>query len=136
VAGAVLGLALVQLGTSASAAPPAAELGLTSGQVVAALRQAGLSVEGLRQQPVGGSASPSGPPATEREAWGFEIAGLAPRGGRILIFADDRPLQQKAAWFRRAGASVIGYRNVILWLDPAVEPGQVARYRAALEELK
>jgi hypothetical protein len=53
-----------------------------------------------------------------------------------MVFADDRLLQQKAAWFRRAGAEVIAARNVLLWLDPSLSPQEVARYRQALEQVR
>ncbi len=119
------------------AAPPdrTAADQLTVADVAASFRKAGLRVDDLRQQPVGGG--PSGPPATEREAWAFSVPDLAPSGGRILVFADAEKLNKKAAWFKRAGAgNVLVHRNVILWLDPAMEGREVARYRQALEGLR
>ncbi len=58
-------------GGVAFAAPPngTAADQLIAADVAASFRQAGLPVDDLRQQPVGGS--PSGPPATERESWAF-----------------------------------------------------------------
>ena len=118
---------------AAQSPPPAASV-LTAAEIATAFRAAGLAVDDLRQQPVG-RGSPSGPPQTEREAWGFSIPELAPSGGRILVFADDAKLQKKAAWFKRAGAgaTVLAHRNVILWLDPALEPRVAARYRRVLQ---
>ena len=108
---------------------------LTGTQVLAGLRAAGLDVSDARKDPIAGS--PSSVPASETEAWSFSVHGSALRhGGRIMVFADDRLLQQKAAWFRRAGAEVIAARNVLLWLDPSLSPQEVARYRQALEQVR
>jgi len=103
---------------------------LTADEVVTAFRALGLSVDNVRPQVIGGG--PSGPPATESEAFGFSIPGLEPSGGRILVFANDDKLQKKAAWFRRSGATVVVYRNVIVWLDPDLESRVAAEYRRAL----
>lgn len=109
---------------------------LIAQQVIAAFQAAGLPVNDLRQQLVG-QGSPSGPPLTEREAWTFSIPGVAPSGGRIMIFVDDDKLHKKAAWFTRVGAGphVLAHDNVILWLDPALPASDVARYRRALQGL-
>lgn len=121
-------------GAAAQGRGPAAGPPLTAQEVIDALRLAGLSVDNLRQQPVGGS--PSGPPATEREAWAFSIPTVAPSGARILVFADDERLNKKAAWFRRAEATVIVVRNVIVWLDPGIDGPVAAGYRRALQGMR
>jgi hypothetical protein len=126
-------LVSVRSGRVAAQAPPPAGQLLTATAVLTALQQAGLPVENAREDPLG--SSPSGPPATEREAWSFAIPSVAPSGGRIMVFEDDRKLQVKGAWFRRAGATVAVHRNVILWLDPALDPSEAARYRQALQRL-
>ncbi len=107
---------------------------LTRDDVVLAFRDAGLSVDDLHRQPVG--SSPSGPPATEREAYGFSVPGLAPSGGRILIFDDAEKLGRKAAWFRRSGGTAFAHHNVLLWLDPAMPKRDAARYHQALQGVK
>jgi hypothetical protein len=129
---AVLLLVLVRGGAGAQAAPGARPL--SAAEVVSAFRQAGLPAEDVREDPLG--SSPSGPPATEREAWSFAVPSVAPSGGRILVFEDDRRLQLKGAWFRRSGATVVVHLNVILWLDPAIDPSEAARYRQALQQVR
>ncbi len=126
-----------QAQTTAHPAISGTEPQLSAAQVAAAFRTAGLPMDNLRQQPVGGG-SPSGPPQTEREAWAFSVPGVAPSGGRILVFSDDDKLHKKAAWFNRVGvgAAVLVHGNVILWLDPAMDPGDVARYRQVLQGLR
>lgn len=121
---------------AAQPVPASARL-LTAAEVAGAFRVAGLAVNDLRQEPVS-RRSPTGPPQTEREAWRFSVPGLAPSGGRILVFTDDDKLQKKAAWFKRvgAGAAVLAHRNVILWLDPALAPSEAARYRQVLQGLR
>ena len=69
---------------------------------------------------------------TETEAVGFSLPAVAPSGGRIMIFDDDRGLQQKAASFRRQGESVIVYENALIWLHPNLPADHVAQVRAAL----
>lgn len=110
------------------------ERALGVAEVVAALRSAGLPVNDLRQQPVMGS--PSGPPATESEAYGFSVPGVAPSGGRILVFSNSEKLNRKAAWFRRSGAKVVVLHNVLVWLDPAIPPRDTARYQQALQGMQ
>ena len=117
----------------ASAAPANPEP-LTGGQVFDALRDAGLTQGTPLSLPVG-RGTPSGPPATEREALAFEIPGLAGAGGRILVYDDDARLQAKAAWFRRVDVAVLNYANVIVWLDPALPSLRVESYRRALQAL-
>jgi hypothetical protein len=117
--------------------PAAAQRGgaaITAAEVISAFQAAGLPVDNPRQQPV--RSSPSGPPATEREAWAFSIPAVAPSGGRILVFDVDERLNKKAAWFRRSGATVTVAGNIILWLDPGVEGQLAARYRQALRALR
>lgn len=142
---AVLGIAVALLAGgvlyggrgAVASAPPVAAGPLTAAEVIAAFAAAGLAVDDARQQPVGRGGA-SGPPLTEREAWAFSVPGLAPSGGRILIFDEDEKLNKKAAWFRRAGAEamIVAHHNVILWLDPALEPREAARYRQALRGLR
>jgi len=109
---------------------------LSAAEVLDAFRAAGLPADTVRQQLVGRT-GPSGPPMTETEAWAFGVPGGA-GGGRLMVFGDDAGLNKKAAWFRRAGAeaAVVAHRNVILWLDPALDPREVARYHQALEGLR
>jgi len=108
-----------------------------AGDAATAFRAAGLPLDDFHQQTAGPS-GPSGPPATEREAWAFSIPSIAPRGGRLLIFADDNALQKKAAWYTHAGSdtAITIHGNIILWLDPALAPTEAARYRQALEGLR
>jgi len=120
------------------AAPPSSNDTLLTAQAVfAAFQAAGLPVDNLRQQPVQ-QGSPSGPPQTEREAWTFTVSGIAPSGGRILVFADDDKLKKKTSWFTRAGAGgrVEVQNNIVLWLDPQISPAQDARYRQALHGIR
>jgi len=120
------------------AAPPSSKDTLLTAQAIfAAFQAAGLPVDNLRQQPIQ-QGSPSGPPQTEREAWAFSIAGIAPSGGRILVFADDDKLKKKTDWFTRAGAGgrVEVQNNIVLWLDPQLSPAQDARYRQALHGIR
>ena len=126
-------LVVVRGGDAPAQAAPGDRL-LSAADVVAAFQQSGLPLENVRQDPLG--SSPSGPPAVEREAWSFAVPDVAPSGGRILVFEDDRKLQVKGAWFRRAGATVAVHQNVILWLDPAIDPSEAARYRQALQRLR
>lgn len=107
---------------------------LTVDAVTVAFRAAGLPVGDLRRQPLGGS--PSSPPVTEREAWAFTIPQIAPGGGRLLVFDNNDQLNKKAVWFRRSGSTIIVHRNIILWLDPALDPNVSARYRVALEGVR
>jgi len=120
------------------AAPPSSKDTLLTAQAVfVAFQAAGLPVDDLRQQPVQ-QGSPSGPPQTEREAWAFSVSGIAPSGGRILVFADDDKLKKKTDWFTRAGAGgrVEVQSNIVLWLDPQISPAQDARYRQALHGIR
>jgi len=120
------------------AAPPSSKDTLLTAQAVfAAFQAAGLPVDNLRQQPIQ-QGSPSGPPQTEREAWAFNVAGIAPSGGRILVFADGDKLKKKTDWFTRAGAGgrVEVQNNIVLWLDPQLSPAQDARYRQALHGIR
>ena len=139
VALAVLGGVALGGGRGAAAGTTAAPIAepLTAAAVAAAFAAAGLPVVELRQQPVG-QGGPSGPPLVEREAWNFGVPGLAPSGGRILIFDEGEKLNKKVAWYKRAGAdaAVLAHRNVILWLDPALDKQEAARYRRALQGLK
>ncbi len=109
------------------------ERSFTAQEVTDILRQAGLTVTDIRQEPVG-RGSASGPPITEREAWEFSLPGLGQRGGRILVFADNASLQKKAKWYKSVGVEgqIITKGNIILWIDPAVSPSEVARYHRAL----
>ncbi len=119
----------------ASAQGSAVDRPLTAQEVVAALQAAGLPVENVRQQPIG-MGGPSGPPTSEREAWAFTIATVAPSGGRIMIFADSERLRGKADWFSRVGArNMIIAHNAILWLDPALPASDVVGYRRVLQGL-
>lgn len=109
---------------------------LTAQQIIAAFQAEGLTVENVRREPqaMGG---PSGPPMTEREAWAFSVPGVAPSGGRIMIFAEDDKLHKKGDWFKRVGAEskIVAYKNVILWLDPGISPAETARFHKALKGL-
>lgn len=107
---------------------------LTAEVVVAAFRSGGLPVNDLVTQPV--VSTPSGPPASEQEVRRFSIPDVAPSGGRIMVFPSGEKLNQKAAWFRRAGATVVVHHNIILWLDPALDPPLAARYRQALQSVQ
>jgi hypothetical protein len=131
---AALVLLVVARGGDARAQAAPGDRLLSAADVVAAFRQEGLLLADVREDPPG--SSPSGPPASEREAWSFAVPDVAPSGGRILVFEDDRKLQVKGAWFRRAGATVAVHQNVILWLDPAIDPSEAARYRQALQRLR
>lgn len=122
----------------AAAAPPSSKNGLlTAQEVVAAFQAAGLPVNNLRQQPVQ-QGSPSGPPQTEREAWAFSVPGVAPSGGRILVFADDDKLHKKTDWLTRAGAGgrVVVHKNIVVWLDPGLSAADDAGYRRALNGIQ
>jgi hypothetical protein len=107
----------------------------TAGEVVATLEGAGLNVDDLRQQDVA-RVGPSGPPGTEQEAWGFSIPSVAPSGGRIMVFGDERSLEEKAEWFRRADATVLINANIILWLDSDLPADEAARYQSAFTALQ
>ena len=123
-----------QLRTAAPASGQRAAAGpdaVTAADVVNAFVAAGLDVGDVQPQTVS-TTSASGPPMTETEAVGFSIASIAPHGGRIMIFADQRGMGQKVAWFQRTGSDVITYHNALVWLDPDLTPTQVAAFRAAL----
>lgn len=109
---------------------------VSGADVVDALRGAGLSVTDVTAEPVAGS--PSGPPATEREALRFTVANGPdhPLTGRVLVFADAHGLQQKANWFRRAGVTVVQHRNVLVWLDADLDAQTLARYRQAVAGMR
>lgn len=141
VGGRVAGIEPVGATTSATGATGmvggrAARVPITGDAVTAAFRASRLPVVDLRQEPVA-RRGPSGAPATEREVWAFRVPGVEPSGGRILVFADDVALQQKADWFRRVGAgqTITIHGNVILWLDPAISAPEASRYRAAVTRL-
>lgn len=104
--------------------------------ITTAFRAAGLPVDDLAAQPLGPS-SPSGPPATEAEAWAFSNPAVAPSGGRLLLFADAERLSKKAAWYTQngVGATITAHGTVLLWLDPALPPADAAHYRQVLEAL-
>jgi hypothetical protein len=108
--------------------------GLTAADVIAALQGAELPLDDLRQQPID-RVGPSGPPITEQEAWAFSVPSVAPSGGRILVFADEAALQEKAAWFTRVEVNIVVERNIILWLDPELPPAEALRYEEALRRL-
>ncbi len=110
---------------------------LTAQDVVAAFQAQGLAVENLHQQPVQ-QGGPSGPPQGEREAWTFSVPGIAPSGGRILVFSDDEKLKKKTDWFARVGAGghVEVQNNVVVWLDSRISPAQDARYRQVLHGIR
>ncbi len=108
---------------------------LTVMTIVTALRRANLSIVALHRQPIGND-NPSGPPPTERQAWGFSLRGVRHGDGRLLLFATARRRDAKAAWFQRNGVRVLVYRTAILWLDRAVAPGIVARCHRALEGIR
>jgi hypothetical protein len=91
-------------------------------------------MDDLRQQPID-RVGPSGPPMTEQEAWAFSIPSVAPSGGRILVFANDAALQEKAAWFTRVEVTVIVERNIILWLDPELPADEALSYAEALRRV-
>lgn len=104
--------------------------------ITTAFRAAGLPVDDLAPQPLGLS-GPSGPPATEAEAWAFSNPAVAPSGGRVLLFTDAERLSKKAAWYTQsgAGATITAHGTVLLWLDPALPPADAAHYRQALDTL-
>lgn len=133
--GVLVGLITV-LGTSWGSQASAQNQGraLSVDEVVAALRDGGVAVENLQQQPVAGS--PSGAPATESAAYAFSVPGVAPSGGRILVFSNGEKLNRKAAWFRRSGANVVAHHNILVWLDPAISAPDAARYQQALKGLR
>jgi hypothetical protein len=120
--------------------------------VVAAFEQAGLPIAGLRprpiatvtpntdlpQQPRVRAGGPPIDPMTEVEALNFTIPGHGDRGGRIYIFDSAERLRAKQIWFARFPdlyPHVYPHQNVLLWLDAALPPAEIARYRAALETL-
>ncbi len=103
---------------------------LTARRVIVALQRSGLAVSRVQRQPIAGD--PSGPPATEREAWGFTLVHVAHGDGRLLLFSTTQRRDIKAAWYRRVGARIIIYRNVILWLDRGLAATIVARCHSAL----
>ncbi len=103
---------------------------LTARGVIAALQRSGLAIARVQRQPIAGD--PSGPPATEREAWGFMLVHVAHGEGRLLLFSTRQRRDIKAAWYRRVGARIIVYRNVILWLDRELAATIVARCHTAL----
>jgi len=113
---------------------------LTAADVTTALLGSGLNVQDVTAEPVAGS--PSGPPATEREALRFVIDPAPSTGvdhpltGRVLVFADAHALQQKADWFRRSGVTVVQHRNVLVWLDSELDAASLARYRETVAGLR
>jgi len=133
-----LGLALILIIPLASGRPAAARSSrapLTARAVIVALRHSGLSIERLQRQATYNS-SPSGPPAAEDEAWGFTIGHVSHGDGRLLLFSTSRARDLQATWYRRVGARIVVYRNVILWMDRALAATTVARCRRALVGLR
>ena len=104
---------------------------LSAGTIVVAFRHAGLAIEHVQRQSVGGNPSPGGPPPTEREAWGFTVRGQIHGDGRILLYATTRGRDMKVAWFRRVGACILVRRNAIVWLDHGLA-SFAARFHRAL----
>ncbi len=129
-----LGLLLAPLVLSLAPPRPASardtHASLTARNVIVALQRSGLAISSVQRQPIAGD--PSGPPATEREAWGFVLVHVAHGDGRLLLFSTTGRRDIKAAWYRYVGARIIVHRNVILWLDRRVAATIVARCDRAL----
>ena len=112
---------------------------LTATDVVDAFHRAGLTIQDLRQEPVGGS--PSGSPGSEREAWTF-VVDPAPRtanhplAGRIMVFANADGLQTKSDWGQRIGSTFVQHRNILVWLDGDLDAQMTARYRQAITGMR
>lgn len=100
--------------------------------VAFAFGRAGLALDHLQRQPVGGDAAPGGPPPTERAAWGFVLHNQSHGDGRLLIFATLRGRDVKAVWFHHMGARILVRDNVIVWLDHALAPAIVSRCQHTL----
>ncbi len=100
--------------------------------VASAFGRAGLALDHLQRQPVGGDAAPGGPPPTERAAWGFVLHNQSHGDGRLLIFATLRGRDVKAVWFHHMGARILVRDNVIVWLDHALAPAIVSRCQHTL----
>jgi hypothetical protein len=107
---------------------------VTGAQALDTLAGSGLALTDVHQQRVEGS--PSSAPATESAAWSFSVAGVGPGSVRLMEFADEAALRRKLAWFERAGVPVTRHRNLLLWIDPAVDPSVAAGLRRALLEVR
>ncbi len=101
--------------------------------ITSAFGYAGLALDHLQRQPVGGDPAPGGPPPTEREAWGFVLHNQSHGDGRVLIFSTLRGRDVKAAWFRHVGAHILVRDNVIVWLDHTLASVVVSRCQRALD---
>jgi hypothetical protein len=109
--------------------------------VLAALVDAGLSVERPIRDRVVGRDAPGG----FSDRYVFEIASVAPLGGQVLIFDNSAGLAEWQTYIdglrassatRRDVANTFVHHNVLLQLNADVPLDEVAAYRRALEALE
>jgi len=110
---------------------------LNAPDVITAFQQAGLNVQDLRREPIGGS--PGAAPGSEQEAFTFIIdaaPAAQPLSGRVMVFPSARALQAKADWGQRIGSTFIQHRNVLVWLDADLDAQTAARFRQAINGMR
>jgi hypothetical protein len=110
---------------------------ITADEVLAALQVAGLNVQDVRREPIGGS--PGAAPGSEQDAFTFLIdtaTASHPVAGRIMVFPSGQALKAKADWGRRIGSTFIQHRNVLVWLDSDVDAQTSARFHQAINGMR
>ncbi|MBV9174554.1 MAG: hypothetical protein JOZ81_31215 [Chloroflexi bacterium] len=110
---------------------------LTGSDVTAAFQAAGLNVQDVRREPIGGS--PGSAPGSEQEAFTFVIDAAAsphPLTGRVMVFPNAQALKAKADWGQRIGSTFIQHRNILVWLDTDLDAQTAARFRQAINGMR
>ena len=110
---------------------------LNATDVITAFQQAGLNIQDLRREPIGGS--PGAAPGSEQEAFTFVIdaaPGAHPLSGRVMVFPSAPALQAKTDWGQRIGSTFIQHRNVLVWLDADLDAQTAARFRQAINGMR
>jgi hypothetical protein len=128
-------VALMACGVQSPTATPAFAR-YTIPDVFAAFRAAGLSVEDVRPGTPWKQGDPWPNVATERQA--FTIASVAPKGGVIQTFAEQKDRDAMAAYYARfpdLAPYVYARHNILVQLNSGVSKAEAEKYRAALEAL-
>lgn len=108
----------------------------TAAEVVAALRARGLPVEDVKPGTPWKQGDPWPNVATDRQV--FTIPAVAPNGGVIQTFAEQRDVDAMAAYYARfpdLAPYVYAHGNVLLQLNNGLSKAEAEQYRAALEAL-
>jgi hypothetical protein len=122
-------------GASATATPAFARY--QAADAVAAFKAAGLSVDNVRPGTPWKQGDPWPNVATDRQV--FDIASVAPNGGVIQTFAEQKDLDAMAAYYARfpdLAPYVYTKGNILVQLNSGVAKVEAERYRAALAAMK